>query len=203
MVLARDIMTRNVITIPMDLDLQSAALVFTSHGITGAPVVDADRMLVGVISARDIVRHSARTVGETSSSMRFTRDELATLAELRGDFEAQKGNHLKVVDIMTPYAVSAGEETPATELAQIMCREKVHRVLILADGRLTGIVSSMDIVRAVANTPLGSTLRTTGGTRRSLRRVVRRDEEPKKAKRPVVKKPIVKAKKLARKAKGK
>jgi CBS-domain-containing membrane protein len=163
-ILARDIMTRSVITVSMDMDLQGAALVFTSHQITGAPVVDGDHMLVGVLSARDIMRHAARGVGESDhGSAQLSRDELATLAELRHDFEAQRGTRLKVMDVMTPYAVSAGEETPAVELAQIMCREKVHRILILDQGRLTGIVSSMDIVRAVASSSLGSALKGRGG----------------------------------------
>jgi CBS domain-containing protein len=192
MILARDIMSRSVITISMDMDLQSASLVFATHGISGAPVVDSDRMLVGVISARDIVRHQARLLAESSSgtSQKLTRDELETLAELRHDFEAQRGSQLKIMDIMTPYAVSASEETPAVELAQIMCREKVHRVLILEEGRLTGIVSSMDIVRAVANCPLGDILREGRPDRRALRKAVKRnDAKPKKpAKKPAPKK---------------
>lgn len=194
MILARDIMSRSVITISMDMDLHSASLVFATHGISGAPVVDSDRMLVGVISTRDIVRHNARMLGESSpSSQKLTRDELAMLVELRHDFEAQRGAQPKIMDIMTPYAVSASEETPAVELAQIMCREKVHRVLILEEGRLTGIVSSMDIVRAVANCPLGDILRESRSTRRELRRAVRRDEKPRKAK---AKQPVAKKKKM-------
>ena len=178
MIVARDIMTRNVITVSMELDLQAAALVFAAHGISGAPVIDQDRMLVGVLSGRDLVRHTARMLADAPNPARFTRAELTTLAELRHDFEAHGGS-LKITDIMTPYAVSASEETPAVELAQIMCREKVHRVLILDEGRLTGIVSSMDIVRAVANTDLGEILRAATGTRREMRRGVPRKPDPK------------------------
>lgn len=174
MILARDIMTRNVITVAMDMDLQSAALVFAAHAISGAPVIDADRMLVGVVSGRDLVRHNARHLVDGPSTARFSSAELTTLAELRHDFEAQRGSVLKILDIMTPYAVSATEETPAVELAQIMCREKVHRVLILDEGRLTGIVTSMDLVRAVANSKLGDVLKNGLSTRRDLRKKIGR-----------------------------
>ena len=194
MILARDIMTRNEITVSMDMDLHSAALVFAAHGISGAPVIDADRMLVGVVSARDLVRHTARLLADAPSPAKFTRAELNTLAELRHDFESQHGTALKIMDIMTPYAVSASEETPAVELAQIMCREKVHRVLILDEGRLTGIVTSMDLVRAVANSPLGEVLRSKNTSRRHLRKAIRRSVSPAPIIKTRAKKAIVKAK---------
>ena len=187
MILARDIMTRNVITVSMDMDLQSAALVFAAHSISGAPVIDSDRMLVGVVSGRDLVRHTARHLADAPGSAKFSSAELTTLAELRHDFEAQRGSVLKILDIMTPYAVSAAEQTPAVELAQIMCREKVHRVLILDEGRLTGIVTSMDLVRAVANSKLGEALRQGLGTRRDLRKKVGRAVAPAAKKKPAKK----------------
>lgn len=198
MILARDIMTRNVITVSMEMDLQSAALVFAAHSISGAPVIDGDRMLVGVVSGRDLVRHTARHLADAPTSAKFSSAELNTLAELRHDFEAQRGSVLKVLDIMTPYAVSAAEETPALEVAQIMCREKVHRVLILDEGRLTGIVTSMDLVRAVANSKLGEVLRNGSYKRRDLRKKVGRAVP-----RPPVKKKITNTTRAAKLARSK
>jgi CBS domain-containing protein len=172
MILARDIMTRDVVTVPMELDLKSAALMLISHRISGAPVVDTSRMLVGVLSARDLIRQDARNL-DARRNGRLTRDELATLADIHHDFENHPASHLKVMDVMTPYAVSAAEDTPAVEVAQIMCKEQVHRVLILDDGRLTGIISSMDMVRAIASTSLGNLLKH-GRPNRKLKATARR-----------------------------
>lgn len=148
---ARDIMTQDVISIPKDMNVREAALVLTTHRITGAPVIDAEHSLVGVVSSMDLVRNSARMVtSKKILSPYFTKLELEMLKELQSRVVPEDQDPLFVSDVMTPYAVSAQGDTLVDEVARIMIEQCVHRVLILDKGQLIGIVSSMDIAHAIA-----------------------------------------------------
>ncbi|HXH27996.1 MAG TPA: CBS domain-containing protein, partial [Candidatus Polarisedimenticolia bacterium] len=56
---------------------------------------------------------------------------------------------VQVREIMTSPAISADEETPITDLCRIMWNLRIHRVPILKNGKVTGLVSSMDLCRAI------------------------------------------------------
>lgn len=146
----KDILTREVITIPRQMEARDAALILIAHKISGAPVVDTDNTLVGVISDSDLVRNSARNLyRQRAISPYFTSHELQTLEQLRTGLPSADES-VRVEELMTPYAISTSEDTDIKKVARIMVDEKVHRVLVLKEGKLTGIVSTMDVVRAVA-----------------------------------------------------
>lgn len=149
-VLVKDILTREVITVPRQMEARDAALILIAHKISGAPVVDTDNTLVGVISDSDLVRNSARSLyRQRAISPYFTSHELQTLEQLRAGLSSADES-VRVEELMTPYAISTTEDADIKKVARIMVEEKVHRVLVLKEGKLTGIVSTMDVVRAVA-----------------------------------------------------
>jgi CBS domain-containing protein len=112
--LARDIMTKDVITLDPSLTVEEAADVLIRYRIHGAPVVDQEERLIGMVSLVDLV--------------------------------AKSGSRVR--DIMTPDPVTASEDTPLAELAQLMLDEMVRRVPIVRGGRVVGIVSASDFLRA-------------------------------------------------------
>ncbi|MDR7414971.1 MAG: CBS domain-containing protein [Armatimonadota bacterium] len=112
--LARDIMTKDVITLDPSLTVEEAADVLIRYRIHGAPVVDQEERLVGMVSLVDLV--------------------------------AKAGSRVR--DIMTPDPVTASEDTPLAELAQLMLDEMVRRVPIVRGSRVVGIVSASDFLRA-------------------------------------------------------
>lgn len=120
----RDIMTREVITLVGSTSLEDAARSLTFHKVSGAPVMEHGR-IVGVVSKTDLVdpRHRPSATGDRT-----------------------------VADAMTPviYAVRPGD--PALSAVRLMVEEGVHRVVVVDDNRrLAGIVSTMDVMRALAS----------------------------------------------------
>lgn len=67
----------------------------------------------------------------------------------RTDLARRKPSDTGVMDIMTPGVVSAGEEATLLELSDLMLERKIHRVLVVRDGELVGIVSSLDVIRGM------------------------------------------------------
>ncbi len=110
-----------------DATLAELVDVLIREHIHGAPVVDEDGMLCGVVSQQDAFFGA------------MTRDDAGLPRDV-----------LTVRDMMTAPAVSATEETSIQDLCEIMQRLRIHRIPIVRSGRLVGIVSSLDVCGAVA-----------------------------------------------------
>jgi CBS domain-containing protein len=142
--LAKDIMRKKIITVGGWLTLPELAKIFEEHAITGAPVVDESGLVLGVVSQTDLVR-SRR---EASDGVPLYHRELdAPLATLGLHFEEVEQS--RVAQIMTPGAISFDQETPVEKLAAAMLERHIHRVLITRADRLAGIVTTMDLLRAL------------------------------------------------------
>jgi CBS domain-containing protein len=123
---AADIMTRRVFTLPATLSLEGAAWALAHRGVSGAPVLDDDGQLVGVLSETDLLE--AR-VGDG-----LARNE-ATLVD----------------DAMTPALLSVAPGDPVAEVVALMIAHRAHRVLVLGDaGELVGIITTVDVLRELA-----------------------------------------------------
>lgn len=154
---AKDIMRRDVVTVAPCLTLTELVRVFQEHAISGAPVVDADGGIVGVVSQTDIV--GARRE-EASVAPPFHLEPDLTVEEFGMHVEESDGT--RVEQIMTPGAIAFEEDTPVSALARAMMERHIHRVLITRRGRLAGIVTTMDMLRVAA----ADKSRARAGTRR-------------------------------------
>lgn len=139
---AKDIMRREVITLPESTDIWELARLLTSRGITGAPVVDAQGELIGVVSQTDIVRH-------LQDLAHWPLAEYDFYAESENDPSPPACRALTAKDLMNPTVIQADEETAASELALIMTRRHVHRIIITRDKKIVGIVTTMDLIKAL------------------------------------------------------
>jgi CBS-domain-containing membrane protein len=142
---AADLMTRDVITIPQHLSLRAAARMLERYQITGAPVVDESGACVGVLSASDFVRWAHREKVRASAHMTgcvCSDWQMLEPEELPAD---------EACTCMTADPATADPQTPLPELARRMLDAHIHRQIIVdAQGRPVGIVSSTDILAAVA-----------------------------------------------------
>ena len=135
-----DVMSREVIAVPKHLSLRAAARLLAGSHISGAPVVDYTGRCVGVLSTTDFVEWAGREGGDASSGA--CEWEIITT---KAPPEEQ------VLDWMTPDPVTASRTASLNELARSMIDAHVHRVIVAEeDGRPIGIVSSTDILAAVA-----------------------------------------------------
>jgi CBS-domain-containing membrane protein len=143
---AADVMSREVIAVPKHLSLRAAARLLAGSHISGAPVVDHTGRCIGVLSTTDFVawaskrESSPRERGEASPGA-CEWEIITTLAPVEE----------LVRDWMTPDPVTAPPTASLSEIARAMIDAHLHRVIIAEeDGRPIGIVSSTDILAAVA-----------------------------------------------------
>lgn len=144
MISAKDIMRDRVVTLGPDMTLKEAAELFERAGISGAPVVGPGRKLLGVLSQTDLTRREREQ--EQNRVPAFYREG----GLLRMARPLDSALLTRVSEVMTPAVLAADEGTPVRALAAIMVARRVHRVVIVRDGALRGIVTTMDILRVVA-----------------------------------------------------
>jgi CBS domain-containing protein len=143
--LAKDIMRKHVITVAPHMTLHEVARIFGDHRITGAPVVSPQGNVIGVISQTDLVRQESESPAHETPVYHRESDESAGA---RG-FHYEEPDYTRVDQVMTPSAISFDEKTPVYELAKEMLSKHIHRVVITRNAQLCGIVTSMDMLRAL------------------------------------------------------
>lgn len=153
---AKDIMTRLVVTAKISTPLEEVVRVMLDRRITGLPIVDQEGKLVGIVAQDDIIFKSRKMEGHDKSHSRQDIEQI-----IRGGFVTfsdRTRSAQTVESVMTRNVHSATEDTRIQELAGLMWDKRIHRVPICdSKGVLTGIVSSMDICRAVSEGRIGST----------------------------------------------
>lgn len=141
----KDVMTRDVITVGPETPLKEAAAILGRKGISGLVVVDGDGAIVGVLSEADIlVKESGERVTHTGI--------LGWLFETgASELEAKLAAHT-VGEAMTAPALTIGPERPVHAAAARMIEDGVNRLPVVEDGKLVGIVTRADLVRAFTRT---------------------------------------------------
>jgi predicted transcriptional regulator len=150
--LAKDIMTSDVICVNMNMDLREVAKLFTEKKITGAPVLDDQDNLIGVVSLTDLVGHELSGDQEVNIESDFY-SQLPEEVSFKKGFHIEDFNSAKVSEIMTPTLITAEETSPVNQLASIMLHRHVHRIIITKDKQVKGIVSTMDLLKLLAKKP--------------------------------------------------
>ena len=148
MLVAKDIMTRDVITIHYSASLRELSRLLAENKITGIPIIDEEKRLVGMISMRDLIREEVRNLGAD-----IEHQDIHELFSSALDMEEAEGVSVKrlwVEEIMSRKLYTATETTPVQEICDIMHTHSVHRVPILKDGKLVGLVTATDVIRAIA-----------------------------------------------------
>ena len=177
---ARDLMTAPAKCLAPDMTLREAVEQLADANVSGAPVVTSDGNPVGVLSLVDVVGHLAGLERAVAPGGFYSYgspggDEGGPHAWARtigrGDGDALEES--KVSDVMTGDVYGVAPEASWIELADEMWKRRVHRLLVLDRRRVVGIVSSLDMLRALA----------TAGTPAATRAPKPRARRPARAKR--------------------
>jgi CBS domain-containing protein len=135
-----EVMTRDVVTVAVTASVKEVAALLVEHGISGLPVVDSEGRVVGVVSEADILVKEraapARSLLYVALHPAETIDE-----DLRRDARSAG-------EAMTRPALAIAPDRPLSEAAARMLDGDVNRLPVLEHGRLVGIVSRADLVRA-------------------------------------------------------
>ncbi|HEY7457248.1 MAG TPA: CBS domain-containing protein [Xanthobacteraceae bacterium] len=140
---AADIMTPNVITVGPEDAVQDVARLLLRNQISGAPVVDARGAIIGVVSEGDLMR---RAEIDTDEKRSWWRRAWAGRERLARDYV--RTNARKVADVMSSPAITVGPDTSLREVASLLERKGIKRVPIVDGGKLVGIISRANLLRA-------------------------------------------------------
>lgn len=141
-----DVMTRRVVTIAPEATVEDAATLMLSRRISGLFVVDKAGDLVGVITEGDLLR---RDELGTERGRPWWLKLLVSPARQAADFTRAHGRHVR--DVMTADVISVADDAPLETVVAAMERARVKRVPVTHGGRVIGVVSRADLLRALVS----------------------------------------------------
>lgn len=145
--LAREIMTREVVTVKADTDIYEAGRLMIKHKVSGLPVIDNEGRIIGMITQADLLSLAGIPKGHVFNEfvMRYVLHRPSP----------QLRTAKRVGDIMTKDVVTVSPETTVKTVASILNRKGIKRVPVVDnEGRIMGIVSRADIVKIVCEDAL-------------------------------------------------
>jgi CBS domain-containing protein len=148
MMKAQDVMTKDVITVRRETTVMELATLFAERRISSAPVVSETGELLGMVSETDLVEQDKSLHIPTVVSI---FDWVIYLeSDKRFEKELQKMTAQTVGEIFSSeHLFSVSPQSPVSEVADIMSREKVHAVPVVDAGRVVGIVGRIDLIRTM------------------------------------------------------
>lgn len=144
---ARDIMTRDVITVTPDTEITQATRLLLEHRINGLPVVDENRRLVGIVCQSDLIAQQKRI---PLPSLFTLLDGYITLTSAKHfEKEVQKIAATRVEQAMTPEPVTVQPDTPIEDIASLMVEKKLHTLPVVDGRELLGVIGKEDMLRTL------------------------------------------------------
>lgn len=147
MLTAKDIMTREVITVRQDTPIKDLAEILWKNRISGVPVLDEAGTVVSVVTESDLIDQTKKvhipTMINLLDSVIFLESSKKTEQEIR----KMSGN--SAGDISSSEFITVTEETGLDEIATIMSEKNIHTLPVMQDDKLVGIIGKSDIIRSL------------------------------------------------------
>jgi CBS domain-containing protein len=144
---AKDIMTRDVITVKPDTTIEELARILMKYQINGTPVVNDNGNLKGIVTENDLISKNSRL--HIPTILRLF-DAFIPLGTSRLEVEIKKMAASTVGEICTRDVITIDDETPVEDIATIMTEKKIHLLPVLKEGKLVGIIGKKDIIKGIA-----------------------------------------------------
>jgi CBS domain-containing protein len=149
---AADVMTDSVVSLSPDASLLDALRLFVEEDIHGAPVVDDGGEFVGVISTTDILRAEEDEHDTASVETHYLRGMLEfSEPDWIGDptdFQDRLARR-RVGEVMTKSFASVARDAPVADVARQLRENRIHRVWVVDDNRVCGVVSTLDLMPVI------------------------------------------------------
>lgn len=142
--LVRDIMTRDVVTVRSSTSISEIAHILLERKISAVPVVDVGGRIIGVVSEGDLLR---RVEVGTEPHARWWDYLVGGADRLASDYIKSHGR--RAADVMTREVYTIVEDAPLAAIVELLETRRIKRVPVARDGRLVGMVSRSDVVRAL------------------------------------------------------
>ena len=148
---AKQVMTSEVLAAEADWSIERLCEFLIVKSISGAPVQSKEGNLIGVVSLSDIVRYDTQPEKDSqwphdyylhALERQCAREEIASFR-----IEAEP---LKTVRaIMTPMIFQVTEDTPVQQVADMMIKNRIHRVFVTRGEKVVGIISTPDMLKVI------------------------------------------------------
>ena len=148
MLIAKDIMTKGVITVKLDTPLAELSTILVKSNISGVPVVDASGTLVGIVTENDLISQNKRL--HIPTVVNFLDAAIYLESSKKFEQDVKRMTATTVGEICSRKVITVAEETPLIDIATIMTEKKVHLLPVVKDNTIVGIIGKHDVVKAVA-----------------------------------------------------
>ncbi|MBS3900152.1 MAG: CBS domain-containing protein [Dethiobacter sp.] len=146
--LAREVMTRDVVTVTLAASVTEVARLLVEHKVSGLPVVDEKHRVVGMITEGDLIYKDKKVhmpaFLEILGGVIYLENPQRIVNDLK------KMTATKVAEVMTNKVYTVKEDASMEDIATIMVERQVNRLPVVdQDGKLVGIISRQDLVKAM------------------------------------------------------
>ncbi len=151
MLKAKDIMTREIITVSPETEIANAAKILLENRINGLPVIDAFGRLVGILCQSDLVAQQKSIPIPSVFTLLESYIPLTSIKRI--DKEVEKIAALTVKQAMTPNPVTVVPETEIEDVAKLMVDNKYHTLPVMEGDKVVGIVGKEDVLKTLLSEP--------------------------------------------------
>ncbi|MBP1887492.1 CBS domain-containing protein [Sinorhizobium mexicanum] len=141
---ADEIMTTNVATISTASSVRHAIETMVTKGLSGLPVIDDDGAVAGMLTEGDLLRRVELGKGGGTGAAESALVDLDRYI---------RSNSWRITDLMSTEVVTVGRDAPIGAVAELMFEHKIKRVPVVDNGTLVGIISRVDLLRAIVDVP--------------------------------------------------
>jgi len=147
MIKAKDIMTRDVVTVTPDTDILQAAKRLLENHFNGLPVVDDEGKLLGILCQDDLIVQQKQV--PLPSVFTLLDGMIPLFSGKQMEKEVEKMVAMKVSQAMVPNPLTVDPETAIEDIATIMVRKNIHTLPVLEKGKLVGVIGKEDVLRTL------------------------------------------------------
>lgn len=145
MLKAKDIMNTAVVTVSPEMTIEELGRLLIAKGISGAPVVDDQQRLVGIVTENDLIRQNRRFHIPTLVRLFDAMIPIESPSAVEKEIKLMSAS--RVADICTRKVITVEPETPLQDIATIMAEKGVHLIPVVSGGGIAGIIGKMDVIR--------------------------------------------------------
>ena len=148
MITAKEIMTKEVLTVTRETSIKELSDLFIKHRVSGFPVVDGTGQLTGIVTEKDLIEQSKNLHIPTVIAL---FDAVIYLESgKKFEEEVKRYNATRVEDIYTKAVVTISPDTGIHEVASLMAEKSVHSIPVVEGKTILGIVGKLDVIKGLA-----------------------------------------------------
>jgi CBS-domain-containing membrane protein len=147
MIVAKDIMSTELITFAPEMDFVTAARILLDKRINGAPVVDSQGRLIGILCQSDLIAQQKRMPVPALITVLDSFIQLTSAKQL--EKQIRKIVALTVAEAMTPDPITVQPDTRIETVAALMVDSNLHTLPVVDGATLVGIIGKEDVLRTL------------------------------------------------------